>query len=49
MHYDHITSEQHLRDFCESIANAPIVAFDTEFVSEDSFLPDLCRGEKLGR
>ena len=42
MHYDHITSDQHLRDFCESIAAAPIVAFDTEFVSEDSFLPELC-------
>src|SRR5439155_21084379 len=42
VHYDHITSEQHLRDFCESISAAPIVAFDTEFVSEDSFQPDLC-------
>ena len=42
MHYDHITADQHLRDFCESIAAAPIVAFDTEFVSEDSFLPELC-------
>jgi ribonuclease D len=40
--YDHITSEQHLRDFCESISAAPIIAFDTEFVSEDSFLPELC-------
>lgn len=42
LQYDHINSEQHLRDFCETIASAPIVAFDTEFVSEDSFLPDLC-------
>lgn len=42
MQYDHITSEQHLRDFCESISAAPIIAFDTEFVSEDSFLPELC-------
>jgi ribonuclease D len=42
VHYDHITSEQHLRDFCESIATAPVVAFDTEFVSEDSYLPELC-------
>ncbi len=42
MHYDHITSDQHLRDFCDSIASAPIVAFDTEFVSEDSFQPELC-------
>ena len=42
MQYDHIITDQHLRDFCESIAAAPIVALDTEFVSEDSFQPDLC-------
>ena len=42
MQYDHITSDQHLRDFCDSIAAAPIVAFDTEFVSEDSYQPELC-------
>jgi ribonuclease D len=42
LRYDHITSDQHLRDFCDSIAAAPIVAFDTEFVSEDSYLPELC-------
>ncbi|MDX1948606.1 MAG: HRDC domain-containing protein [Pirellulaceae bacterium] len=40
--YEHITSEQHLRDFCDTIATAPIVAFDTEFVSEDSYQPELC-------
>jgi ribonuclease D len=40
--YDHIKTDQHLRDFCEAIASAPIIAFDTEFVSEDSFLPELC-------
>ena len=42
MRYEHITSEQQLRDFCELIAAAPIVAFDTEFVSEDSYQPELC-------
>lgn len=42
MRYDHINSDQHLRDFCEVIAPFPIVAFDTEFVSEDSFQPELC-------
>jgi ribonuclease D len=40
--YDHITTGQHLRDFCASVADAPIVAFDTEFVSEDSYQPELC-------
>jgi ribonuclease D len=42
LRYDHITSDQHLRDFCDAAAQANIVAFDTEFVSEDSFQPDLC-------
>lgn len=42
MRYDHITTGQHLRDFCEIIAPAPVVAFDTEFVSEDSYQPELC-------
>jgi len=40
--YEHIVSDQHLGDFCRTIENAPIVAFDTEFVSEDSFQPELC-------
>lgn len=42
MRYDHITSDQHLRDFCNLAAQAEIIAFDTEFVSEDSFQPELC-------
>ena len=42
MQYDHIQSDQHLRDFCDSIRSAQIVAFDTEFVSEDSYQPELC-------
>lgn len=42
MQFDFITSDQHLRDYCEVAAQAKIVAFDTEFVSEDSFQPDLC-------
>jgi ribonuclease D len=40
--YDHIISDQHLRDFCEIITPARVVAFDTEFVSEDSYQPELC-------
>jgi ribonuclease D len=40
--YEHITTDRHLQDFCGTIAAAPIVAFDTEFVSEDSFQPELC-------
>jgi ribonuclease D len=42
VHYDHITTDQQLRDFCGGLAEADIVAFDTEFVSEDTYLPELC-------
>ena len=42
MQYDLITTGEHLERFCRSIAEAPIVAFDTEFVSEDSYQPELC-------
>ncbi len=40
--YDHINSDDHLAEFCAGIAAAPIVAFDTEFVSEDTYQPELC-------
>ena len=42
MQYESITTERELKDFCEVIASAPIVAFDTEFVSEDTYTPELC-------
>jgi ribonuclease D len=40
--YDNIISDQDLRDFCTGIAEAKVIAFDTEFVSEDSYQPELC-------
>jgi ribonuclease D len=40
--YELITTEPQLRDFCEAIRSATVVAFDTEFVSEDSYQPELC-------
>jgi len=40
--YDNIISDRDLRDFCERIAGAKVIAFDTEFVSEDSYQPELC-------
>jgi ribonuclease D len=40
--YEHITTTQQLFDFCASAATAPSLAFDTEFVSEDSYRPQLC-------
>ncbi|MBC7855378.1 MAG: ribonuclease D, partial [Pirellulaceae bacterium] len=42
MQYDNITSDQELRDFFQIIAGAKVIAFDTEFVSEDSYQPELC-------
>ena len=42
MDYANVTSDQDLRDLCESISSAPIIAFDTEFVSEDTYQPELC-------
>jgi ribonuclease D len=40
--YDQITSDQQLRDYCDLARAAPVIAFDTEFVSEDSYQPELC-------
>jgi ribonuclease D len=40
--YDHIKTDQELRDLCGHIAQADIIAFDTEFVSEDTYQPELC-------
>lgn len=42
MQYEYITTDSQLRDFCEEISGAKVIAFDTEFVSEDSYRPDLC-------
>lgn len=42
MKYEHITDQQRLAEFCESVAHAPRIAFDTEFVSEDTYRPELC-------
>jgi ribonuclease D len=40
--YDHITTDRQLADLCGKLAEADIVAFDTEFVSEDTYQPELC-------
>lgn len=42
MQFEYIKTEDHLRGFCEEMKHASCVAFDTEFVSEDSYRPDLC-------
>ncbi len=50
--YDQITTPGQLADLCAELARAETIAFDTEFVSEDTYRSDLCliqvaAGEKL--
>jgi len=40
--YEHITTQQALRGFCESLAGTTPIGFDTEFVSENTYRPQLC-------
>jgi ribonuclease D len=40
--YLSISTDAELRDYCRELAGADLIAFDTEFVSEDSYRPHLC-------
>jgi ribonuclease D len=40
--YEYLATDQALADFCRSHANATTIAFDTEFVSEDTYGSELC-------
>jgi ribonuclease D len=40
--YTDITTAHELRAFCHRHRDTPSIGFDTEFVSEDTFIPDLC-------
>ncbi len=42
MQYDYISSDQQLQSFCDRETGDSPVYFDTEFVSEDTYLPELC-------
>lgn len=42
MHYEFLTTNEALADFCRSHADTEWIAFDTEFVSEHSYRPELC-------
>lgn len=42
MKYDLITTDEQLVDFCQAVAGAERIAFDTEFVSERTYRPQLC-------
>ena len=40
--YESLTSDSKLVQFCDSVRGSECIAFDTEFVSEDSYRPELC-------
>ena len=42
MNPQYIERDEELAAFCEDLADAPFIAFDTEFVSEDTYKPELC-------
>ena len=42
MRYEYLTTNEQLLDFCTANAGATAIAFDTEFVSEDTYGPQLC-------
>ena len=42
LRYEFIKTIDELDDFCREIAVFPVIGFDTEFVSEDRYRPQLC-------
>ena len=42
MDYETITTEAGLASLCARLTGAPVIAIDTEFVSEDTYFPQLC-------
>lgn len=42
MNFEYIDSAAALDDLCSRLAQKPCIAFDTEFVSEDRYRPQLC-------
>lgn len=40
--FQHISSNSHLQEFCDHCANSKFIGFDTEFVSENRYRPELC-------
>lgn len=42
MRHESIKTTDHLLDFCQRLSDSEIIAFDTEFVSETTYRPQLC-------
>ncbi len=42
LQYEYIKTRESLDDFCRELSKQDVIAFDTEFVSEDRYRPQLC-------
>jgi ribonuclease D len=42
VNYESITTGEQLGEFCQGLADSPWIALDTEFVSENTYRPELC-------
>ncbi len=42
MKYEFIKTSGELEDLCRDLTSSPVIGFDTEFVSEDRYRPQLC-------
>ncbi len=42
LNYDFLKTTEELNEFCREIAACEVIGFDTEFVSEDRYRPQLC-------
>ena len=42
VNYKVVEQQDELLEFVEAVADAPLIGFDTEFVAEDCYQPDLC-------
>ncbi len=40
--YEYVSTREQLEGLCQRLESAEYICFDTEFVSEDTFRPDLC-------
>ena len=42
MQYDTITTQEQLEELCDRLAGSSYIGFDTEFISERAYRPELC-------
>ena len=42
MKYDHVTTASQMEQLCDQLSSAKVIGFDTEFVSEFTYRPNLC-------